>query len=78
MFQKYCVVFQELFVVFADMGHRTPASWDSSLCYVHLNIYFHCLFILVLTSPNGEWPIKYTHTHTHTETTTKSSNVFFI
>ena len=22
MFQKYCVVFQELFVVFADMGHR--------------------------------------------------------
>ena len=25
MFQKYCVVFQELFVVFADMGHRTVA-----------------------------------------------------
>ena len=23
MFQKYCVVFQELFVVFADMGHRS-------------------------------------------------------
>ena len=22
MFQKYCVVFQELFVVFADVGHR--------------------------------------------------------
>ena len=25
MFQKYCVVFQELFVVFADMGHRRNA-----------------------------------------------------
>ena len=27
MFQKYCVVFQELFVVFADMGHRTGGNW---------------------------------------------------
>ena len=26
MFEKYCVVFQELFVVFADMGHRTLAD----------------------------------------------------
>ena len=29
---------------------------------------YHCLFILVLKSPNGEWPIKYTlllHSHTH-------------
>ena len=26
MFQKYCVVFQELFVVFADMGHRKGAK----------------------------------------------------
>ena len=26
MFQKYCVVFQELFVVFADMGHRRTLS----------------------------------------------------
>ena len=23
------------------------------------------MFALVLKSPDGEWPIKYTHTHTH-------------
>ena len=25
---------------------------------------YHYLFILVLKSPDGEWPITYTHTHT--------------
>jgi len=26
---------------------------------------YHCLFVLVLKSPNGEWPIKYTYVHTY-------------
>ena len=25
---------------------------------------YHCLFALVLKSPNGEWPITYTYIHT--------------
>ena len=29
MFQKYCVVFQELFVVFVDMGHRRKLSLEN-------------------------------------------------
>ena len=29
---------------------------------------YHYLFILVLKSPNEEWPITYTFTHSHTHT----------
>ena len=38
MFQKYCVVFQELFVVFADVGHRTTeiAYFENILIFLHL------------------------------------------
>ena len=43
MFQKYCVVFQEFFVVFADMGHRTiqtdnPQSGNVKMAAANFNI----------------------------------------
>jgi len=39
----------------------TPTSWDSQPSYVYFNIYLSLIvYILVLKSPNGEWPIKCT------------------
>ena len=41
---------------------------------------YHCLFALVLKSPNGEWPITYTyiHAHRHQDIQMKTNDVALI
>ena len=53
----------------AEVGWPMKCWTESNVGILNLYMFiYHYLFTLVLKSPNGEWPIRYTYIHTYIHT----------